>query len=290
MKKLLILLIFSILFLSQSSKAKDYSYLCSQNNVSKTFLGNIMSLSGINSLTRNIIESEIQKAIYKETNSKFKIKINNFYGNNILNGEFKSLSAFSKSYQDGNLYMSDVEVNTICPYNHISYEENKIIFKENMVLKYSAKINQNDLDKIVNSGSYKKLLDKMNNDKVISSLVQIKNADVEIKNNKLIFRYKLLPLAKYSLSFISKKSISPIIISFSSDLEIKDGKVQICNFGLNSDSSNYSMFLPLVNKLNPTLYNIDLDKNNKGKIELDNVKIINNEILLEGYIIIEKSK
>ena len=97
MKKIIYFLILSLCTLNPIF-AKDYFQYCSVNNAQKTFSGNIASISGINFLSRNIIEHEISKNLKKETNSKFKVNIDNFYGVNILQGEFKSLKATSKDF------------------------------------------------------------------------------------------------------------------------------------------------------------------------------------------------
>lgn len=282
MKK--ILLIF--LLLSSMVFASDYSVYCSNKTMTKTLGGILASTTGFNTLTRNIIENTVSGLIYKETKSKFKIKIDNLYGTNLLNGKFKALSANAKTYQDGDFWAHDVKAETICDYNQISLKNNEIKFDENLVLKYSAKVNQDDIDKMVHSGSYKKMIDKMNQDKTISSLVKIKSYDVEIKNNKLLFRYNLSPLPKYGLSLFVK----PVVFVFGAGLEVVDGQVRICNFGLNSESTKDNAFSSIIAKLNPTLYKLKIDEKNKAKIEVTNVKIENNEIFFDGFILIKKTK
>lgn len=281
MKKGIVLL---FIILSSFAYAKDYSEFCSTNSAQKSFSGSLMSFSGLNTLSRNIIESQISRAIKKETNSKFKIKINNFYGNNILGGEFKSLKATSKKYNDGTIFLSDLKVQTICKYNHIDLIDEQIKFVEPMVLKYNAKITQDDLNEIINSAPYQKMIEKMNEDETISSLIKIKKTDVTIKHNKLYFKYMIEPLSRFNLGIFK---LNKFDIIFSADLKINNGEVEICNFQLNS--KNTRVFLPLINKLNPTTWKIDIDKNNKAKLEVDFVEIKNDEILLEGYILIDKN-
>lgn len=282
MKKIL-----AIFFLLISTAfASDYSIYCSSKTPAKTFSGVVISSIGFNTISRNIIENALQGIIYKETKSKFKIKIDNFYGINLLSGIFKGLDANAKVYKDGDFWAHDVKAQTICPYNHIQYKNDEIKFIENLPLKYSAKINQDDIDKMVYSGSYKKMIDKMNQDKTISSLVKIKSYDIEIKKDKLLFRYNLMPSSKYGLSSILK----PITFVFSANLEVVDGEVKICNFGLNSESAKNSAFSSVIAKLNPTLYKFKVDEKNKAKIEVTNVKIENNEILFDGFILIKKTK
>ena len=59
--------------------AQEIENFCSAKKAQKTFSGNIASLSGFNALSRNITENILEKTIKKETEAKFKIKINNFY-------------------------------------------------------------------------------------------------------------------------------------------------------------------------------------------------------------------
>ena len=281
MKKGIVLL---FIILSSVTYAKDYSEFCSTSSAQKSFSGSLMSFSGLNTLSRNIIESQISRAIKKETNSKFKIKINNFYGNNILGGEFKSLKATSKKYNDGTIFLSNLKVQTICKYNHIDLVDEQIKFVEPMVLKYNAKITQDDLNEIINSAPYQKMIEKMNEDETISSLIKIKKTDVTIKHNKLYFKYMIEPLSRFNLGIFK---LNKFDIIFSADLKVNNGEVEICNFQLNS--KNTRVFLPLINKLNPTTWKINIDKNNKAKLEVDFVEIKNDEILLEGYILIDKN-
>lgn len=147
MKKAIVLLF--LLFLINFAQAKDYANYCSLKTPKKTFGGNIASLSGVNLLTRNVAESIISNAIKNETGSKFKIKINNFYGTNILNGEIKSLKATSKKYAYDGIFLTDINVKTICSYNHVKYENENLYFLENMVLEYSTVLTKEDIRNIL---------------------------------------------------------------------------------------------------------------------------------------------
>lgn len=147
MKKAIVLLFLILLF--NQVQASDYTKYCSTNSPKRTFGGNLASLTGVNLLTRNIAESIISNAIKDETNSKFKIKINNFYGTNILNGEIKSLKATSKKYAHDGIYLTDIDVKTVCSYNHVKYEDEKLYFLENMVLEYNTILTKEDIRNIL---------------------------------------------------------------------------------------------------------------------------------------------
>lgn len=285
MKKIIIFVL--LIIFCQSTKANDYMNLCSSKKPNKTIGGIISSISGINFLSRNIIESQIAKAIKKETNSKFSVKMNNFYAVNVLSGQFESLSAKSKSFYYDGMYFSNVNVKTLCPYNKVTYKDDVILFDENMLLEYNAQITQDDIDKMINSSEYQNVINQLNQDEIISSLMKIEDSKVELNGNKILFKYKVLALGGFNFF---KKSQKPINLVFSADLKVMDGKIKICNFGLNSKIIGYNMFLPIINKLNPTNWNIEIDKNNKGTMTVKNITIANSIIKTDGIIFIPKNK
>ena len=289
MKKILFLSITLILSIN-STLAKDYSQFCSTNSANKTFLGNIASISGYNSISRNIIENQIANALKKETNSKFDVKIDSFLGTNVKNGEFKSLKANSDNIFYNGIYMSDVNIETICPYNKVDYKNKTLTFDENLALKYSASITQDDLDKLLKESSYQKIIDKMNSDSTISSLIQIKNSNIKIKDDKLEIIYNILPLAKLDTIGIFKNRIKPIKIAIGANLKVEDGNIELCDFDFNNVKAKYNNLIPIINMLNPLSFEMDFDKNIKGEMDVENVKIANSKIQLEGTVLIPKTK
>ncbi len=288
MKKIILILTIFFIF-TNPLFAKDFMQYCSINNANRTLSGNIASISGINFLSRNILEHEISKTLKKETNSKFKVNLDNFYGVNILQGDFKSLKAQSSAFQYKGLYTSNLNVETLCPFNSVAFEDDKLLFKENMVLKYSTEITQQDLDKTFNSSEYKRIIDKMNNDKILSSILKIQNSKAEIKDNKLILKYEVMPTINENLNFLIPFTLKPAKIAFSTNLKANNGKLELCDFELNTKKYYYSYFLPIVNLLNPLEYNISIDKNNKAENEIQTVKIADSKILIDGMILIKKN-
>ncbi len=287
MKKIII---YITLFLTFSSAfAVDYSSYCPAKKSSGSFLGNIASLTGINFLSKSFLQNRIQSAIKKETDSKFDVDIDNVFGSSILSGAFKSLSAKSSSVGYHGIYMSDFSVNTVCPYNYVSFKGGKLSFPENLVLNYKTSITQEDVDKILNSNIYKNAISRMNKDGSISSLVNIKSSSVTISDDKLKFKYKLAPFPKASGLFsVLTSNIKPIDLSFSTNLRANNGKLELCNFDINSKNVAYDTFLPIINKFNPLSYGINVGKNAKGTLDVQNVNIKDGKIQLSGILLISK--
>ncbi|MBQ8847511.1 MAG: hypothetical protein IJ003_01035 [Candidatus Gastranaerophilales bacterium] len=288
MKKIILLLI--LFNLSFCAKAYDYSSFCAPEPISKNISGNILSLIGLNFLSKNIIESQITHAVKKELNSKIKINLDNFYGVNILSGKFKSLEATSKEFNFDGFYFSNLKVNTVCPYNYVSIKNKELVFMENMALKYSTEITQDNIDKIINSSFYQNLIDKMNSNKIISKAIKIQNSNIQIKDNDLILDYKIVPSEKTDLlSSIIKNYIKPANIKINANLKANNGKVELCNLSLNSKTNKYNDLSSIINLLNPLSYNLDINKSNKGELKVENVEIKDNKIYLDGIVLIKKN-
>ena len=203
MKKVLFLL---FVMCSFCALAQDYSQFCSTNTARKTLSGNLASLSGFNSLTRNIIESSIQNSIKKETGSKFDVKINNFYGTNIVNGEFKSLKATSKKYDYNGIHLSNIELETICPYNHINYENERLYFLENMILKIKADLTKDDLTKTLKAEKIdSKLAYILDKSYHLWAYLPLITSKKPISLNIKIDKYNKAKLKIDKISFIDKK-------------------------------------------------------------------------------------
>ena len=104
-----------------------------------------------------------------------------------------------------NTSVSNVKIETICPYNKVAFQNDNLILEENIVLKFSAQMNQDDLAETVNSKAYKEMIEKLNSDKTVSKFVKIVDSDIQIKGDKLLFNYSLLPTLKYGfLSILSE--------------------------------------------------------------------------------------
>lgn len=161
---------FLFLIFSINAQAQDFSSYCSTNSANKSITGALSSISGFNMLTRNVAESILQSEIEKETGAKFKVKINNFYANNFIGGEFRSLSAYSPNYAHDGIYLKDVKVETICDYNRVLFENDTLYFRENMVLNFSAKLDEQDLKRTLSSGKLNK--------KLVSIFSKVSNYDL----------------------------------------------------------------------------------------------------------------
>lgn len=267
MKKLL----FLFMFLCLGVQAKDFNSYCVNYSPNKTFSGVLSSIFGLNTLSRNAIEAGVEHVLKKETSSKFKVKINSFWGVNLLNGEFSSFQASAKKYANNGIFASNILIETMCPYNKITYKDNNLIFNYDTILKYNLKITEADINNIIKNSGYQKFIDNIS----ATDLLKIQNTSVQILDNKLVLNYKIKTIG------ISTN------LSLNSKLKITDNKLQFCDISLNSKKIASAKYLGFLNKL--TNFQIDLNKTSKAKVYLENVNIENSNINLAGVLVIPKS-
>lgn len=278
MKK--IITIFCIFILSNFAFGQNMESYCTDKKIKKNFLGTLSSLSGVNFLSRNIVENEIEKALLKELGAKFKINLENYWGTTLLNG-FKEISAKADNINLEGFYFSDLKIENVCQYNYIGFSDGKIEFPHDFLLKYETKITQEDINKIISSAKYQNAIEKMNNDKAISSIMQIENSNIEIKENSLELAYKIKPV-----NFFNFK---PINLKLQADLKARNGKIELCDIKINSKKTHLDIFLPIINKLNPLDFGLKLDENSKGTLYVKNIDILNKKITIDGYFLINKN-
>ncbi len=282
--------IFSILFIkigpANAKNIENYDAYCSDITAKKTFGGFMMSTTGANLASRNTIEKIIEHEIKKETNSKFDIKIENFFANNLLGGEFKSLSAKGKNFQNDGIYLSDISLKTFCPYNKITLKDDKVNFDYDFVMTFNSKITQDDLNKMMNDEKYKNIIDELNSNSIINSFIKIQDSQIELKDTRIILKYKISFLEKYLNLFNKNKTKT---VNLSTKLNVKNGKISFDDIKSNSKSPESKLLAQLINVVYPDSLKFEVDENSKGKIELKNAKIVNGEIVLDGLLIVFKN-
>lgn len=277
--------VFSFIVLQLGAYSMNVENYCPKAPYNLTSSGGaaIAKYSGANFLTQKLIEKIIQKELNKELNTNFDVELKQFSNNNLLNGKFHSLSVLGHDVNRKGLFFSTVSAQTICGYNHVKYENNSLYFLENMVVKFSARMTENDLNKILNSNEYvnylKNLKFKANN----YVLAEITNVQAKIKDNKLVLKTDVL------MPFIFGSQSHSINIT--TGLNVENGKINFSNIKTNNSMldlllQNSDAFL---DKINPFVYKVQSKEKYDIMLNVENVKIENNEIFITGAIVIPKN-
>lgn len=283
MKKLILFLV--LIFMAQTSFAYDYSQMCavSPYPVSGALPRFISNASGVNFLITQIAETQIQRTLKKELNSKFKVSITPYGAKNLIDGKFKSLLITSEKVVYGGASLSDFRAKTVCDFNQVVLKNKDVYFPENLLFNYSGVIKSNDFQNIVLSKEYLSLLDKMN--VTIANRVMFKVFDptAKIDNDRIKLSFKVMT----PIAFMNEVSN----ITLNAGLAVENEKIVFTDIDFGSPNSrlNLTKLLPIVNRLNPLTYEFSLSKSSKGILKVSNIKVAQNKIFINGVFIIPKN-
>ncbi len=242
----------------------------------------LSKVTGMNWILSSVIESQVKKQMDKALLGDFKVDITPYGGKTLLDGKFKKMTGHSDHIYVEGLYLSDVNAESVCEYNHFIYKDGQVYTNENFVLSYSVSVTSDDLQKTVATPQYLKLLNSMNVSVGNISVFKIFDPKAEIKNNRMVF----------SLKVISPLTLGePKRISTDMGLEVEDGKIMFTDVRTtpNLTSVNLNSILPVINKLNPFVYKANIMNNSKSIIKVQNVNINDNKIIIGGLVIVPKN-
>ena len=267
------------------TQAFDVDYYCSQTQTSQHIKINskLAKYSGMNFITKHFLEKLLTKILKNEFNTNFKVEIKEFDNSNLFTGKFQSLGAWGQNASRKGIYFSSMNANTVCGFNHVKYENNELYFLENMVVKYSARITQEDLKRTLDSNEYLSAIKKTKLKIQNNTIAEISDVDVSIKNNKINIKSEFLIPAVFGTI--------PQSFEFSSGLTVEDGRINFSNIDMNNPIFNLIIqnSTQLLNTLNPFTYKVQTKEKYDIILNVDNVKIENNEIFTNGTVVILKN-
>lgn len=284
MKKLIFMMVFFIS--AQASFAGEYINLCPQKPypVSNGFSQFVSNATGMNFLFTTVAESQMQKALKKDLHSKFDVEIKPYGAKNFLDGKFKSMTITSSQIKYGGLNMSDFKASTLCDYNQVVIKNKKdLYFPNNLVFNYSGVITSKDFSNTISSQEYTKILNKLNVTIANRVIFKVFDPVAKIANNRISMSFKVMT------PFLFTSDISNVTVN--AGLTVENEKIVFTDIDLGSENTrlNLSKMLPLINKLNPLSYEFGISNTANGVLKVKNVRIVNNNILVDGVFIIPKN-
>lgn len=280
MKKFICILF--CMLLATISYANTCSVTCPSEAIKIIENENILvKVSGINFLTKKVIETAIEKELKDELNSKFNADLNIFTVKRLKNGEFKSLLLKSENFKYKAMSVSDFKAETICPYNQVIYQNKKIYYPNDLAFKFNANITNNDIKNIIKSTEFQKQIQRSSIKINGFTTVQVYEPTVTIDNGNLNFT---LPIK----TFLSEK---PFEFKIKSNIEVTNNKIVLkdTTFSSNSNIINIDMLGSIINQINPVAFQIDSINSKYCKIYITSAKIQGNVIKTEGMFIINKN-
>lgn len=284
MKKILLLMCFIAFFPMPSFADCDYIGLCAPHayNLASKKMQFISMRIGATSLSERIAEFRIREALKKATKQKFNVSVRSYSIQDLLQGRFKSISVSGKNLDIDGVYLTSLQLKTLCDFNYVQFDEDPVKFKENMIIGFSTIISDEDLRKTMHSSGY---LDKLNCVNVHGcgiTFFKLSGAGVDIKNNKLCFKIRVT-----SQLLLEK----PLDVQMSTDLNAKNGRLILTKIDLKNVVKNVdlSKVANQLNTINPLTFTLEMLENKNTKMCINHVEIVGNQIIMNGNIFIPKT-
>jgi len=291
MKKTLLLLYISSCFIFACSGSFaavfgdcNYTAFCPQKayHLSSQMGQKISMRIGATRLSEKIAEARIKDELKKVTKQKLNVSVSSYSFQDLFHGRMKTIVISGKNLNFEGVYLSSLELKTLCDFNYVQLDKDPIRFKENMIMSFSTVISDKDLMKTMESSGY---LDKLNCVNVKGcgiTFFQLSGAGVKIAKNKLFFKVRVT-----SQLLLEK----PLDIAMSTDLTAKKGRIILTKM----DLGNFAKGLDLtkvanqINTMNPLTFSLEVLENKNTKMCIKNVEISGDKILVSGNIFIPKN-
>ena len=271
-KKFLSILLINLFFLS--------SVIANDNAIDRDRLQNKKHLALMNPFVESFAQKAIKRALKKKIGQgKYKVKFEIYTVSSLKKGIFKTLNIEGKKLTIDEIPVPKLVLKSITDYNWIDYKADPILIKSDMMFNYELELDEESINQALKHKSYLKTLERVN--QRAYPLFEISNVKVRIMRDLayIVMDYSL-PLAK------SKKTRKFVV---STDFKVEDGKIRAKNVAIDKAYGSLSLdkvtnLVNLVDPLSFTLLKLN-EKDCKGRLE--NVKIENDIIRINGKIFIK---
>lgn len=281
MKKIILLLGMFLLTNTASFASCDCNCVApyDMNTKFRTFVGGV---SGVNFISEKVAQRALKREISKVVkNEALKVKIDSYSSKDLKNGIFKSANVKAKNLHVNDIYLTSLEMNTLCDFNYIKQSGDDIVFMEDFPMSFKLRMSASDINNTMKSEKYQKIINDLNNlSNSYGVGIKISSSKMFIKANKL---YYVLGI---SIPFVRNEQ--KLIIN--SELRVRNGHIDFVNTKLVSNS--FSLDLKkvdfILNYLNPLDFSVNILDNKDAKVSVENVDIKNNYIVADGVFVIPK--
>lgn len=279
MKKLLLVLGITALTLN-GALASNCSYKCVEPYDLSHGASRFMSVvTGSNLLGEQVAKILLKKEILKNADGKISTKVDSYSVKDLKKGIFKSISVKGKDLEMEGIHFTSLNMETVCDFNYISMQDPKNpVFKEDLPLAFSVVMTEDDINQTMMSTDYKRVIESLN--LLGSGMFKITSSKIKIRENKLYY------VLKVAIPFV--KNTQSIVLT--SDLKVVNGEIDFTNTRLINDSLAVDLkkIDKMINYVNPLDFSLNILENKDAELTVQNVKIKDNKILADGFIVIPK--
>ena len=262
MKKIILLL--GVLLLANTAAMAECDYQCvapyNMNSKLRTVAG---AVSGVNFVSEKVTQSILKKAISKTlTGEEIKVDLDSYS---------------SKDVKVNDIYLTSLDMKTLCDFNYIKQTDGDVIFMEDFPMSFNITLSPEDINRTMQTQKYQKVIDDLN--KVGQSYgfgVKISSTKVAIKSGKFYY------VIGISIPFVRQEQKITVESNFTAK---KFANTQLITRGLSMDLQKLDFIL---NYLNPLDFSVQILDNKDAKVSVDSVDIKNNQIVTSGVVVIPK--
>lgn len=284
MQKNLLLLALMLFCATRAFAVCNYAHFCppSAYDLSSKWEQAVSARTGATLLSEKIAQARIKEQLKALTRQKLDVNVKTYSLMDLIHGRFKSITISGKNLNIKGVYLTSLELKTLCDFNYIQFDKNPIKFKENTIIGFSTIISDADLTKTMKSSGY---LDKLNCVNVHGcgiTFFKLSGADVQIKNNKLYFTVKIT-----SQLLLPK----PLDVVIATDLKAQNGRIVMTKVDLGklAKGVNLGNVASHLNSMNPLAFSLNVLENEKSKMCIQNVKINGDKVTVSGNIFIPRT-
>ena len=237
------------------------------------------TISGSKLIKTKISEKIVKKSIAKTVKGgDLKVDIDSYSAKDLNNGIFKSGTITGKNVNVDGIYLSSLELKTLCYFNYIQYDKKgNLTFKEDLPLSFKLGMSADDINNTMKSSRYQKIINDVN--KLGFAGISVSSTKASIRSNK--FYYDI---------YISIPFMKDIKLELTADVKVKNGAIDFENtrFTSNSLKLDLKKIDFLMQYLNPLDFSVNIFDNKDAKVYIKNIAIKNNIIVTDGVVIVPK--
>lgn len=281
MKRLFLLIIFMGFFTTPTFAYCNYQNQCATSPYANPNAGMVFAdATGANNFVETFANSLIKNELKKATNQDFEVAIKVFGLNELLQGQFKSLTVSGKDIEIEGFHFSSIKAQTLCPYNRIDINTKPVSIKENLVLGVSAELTAQNLKDTLDYSNYSYQFSKIDVSDLGLSAFRVYSPTIEVKDGKLYFTINATPVG-----------YKPMDISIGANINASKGRlltsqVEFINMYTGFELTQFSKLLGKYENLN---FKFKLIGNKESELQVEDIKINGDKIYLNGTIFIPKT-
>ncbi len=274
MKRFLTFFIIFIVFIMPAFSAAD--------KTSEDYLKGGIHPGNMSFFAEHVVKTALKHSLKKEIPGKYKVKFKGYTLSSIKKGIFKYLEITGKNVTVNEIEIPYFNLKTITDYNWIDYNQNPVVFKSDMKFDYIMHLSEQSINKALETEDYNKILRNIN--KKAFPIFTLTNVMVKIKNDKLYiimsYNFPLAPKAKDRTFMVTGK------------LKVVNNEIMPYDVAFDSVYGNLPIkkVVNLVNLLNPLNFTVKLIDDKKGNCKIEEIKIVDDIVVINGKIYVEGEK